>query len=374
MSLRNKYYIALEGLRIFKGSIHKKIKGRKKYEGNAEEVCKQIITDCYNVENNYFMVSPGHFNQFYMRDFAMVCEALLNLGYEEEVKNTLVYVLERYSEADEITTQITPKGVPVNFPYYTPESLAYLVRCLKLLNDVNLLEKYKFFIIRKTEELVNNELDVSGLLRQDKYYSSMKDHSKRKSSCYNNCLVAMLKKDLQELGWNNALNGINIKKAIAKSFWNTSYFYEDLTKEKMITGDANVFAFWSGVFEDENMFEKAMLCMKEARLDFPFALRYRNDKKGNFNFADVLVNGYEKDTVWIHLGVCYLQTLYKFDKSVELKKHLISYTKKINEHQNFLEVYTAQGKPFSSLFYECEGSMIWCASYLDLIRKTKFVS
>lgn len=364
----------LEGFRIFKDSMRKKIKGRKKYDGNAEDVCRQIITDCYNVEKNYFMVSPGHFNQFYMRDFGMVCEALLNLGYEEEVKSTLTYALTCYSDADEITTQISPGGVPINFPYYTPESLAYLVRCLKLLNDQELLEKYKYFIIRKTEEVVHDELDVTGLLRKDKYYSSMKDHSKRLSSCYNNCLVAMLKKDLEYLGWPNPLENVDVKKAVKKTFWNNSYFYEDTAKEEVITGDANVFAYWCDVFTDKDMFEKSMQHMKTTKLDVPFPLKYRNDKKGRFNFADVLVNGYEKDTVWIHLGLCYMQTLHKFQKSSELKKHLISYTKKVNEHQNFLEVYTSKGKPFKSLLYECEESMIWCASYLDLITKTKLVS
>lgn len=374
VSLKDKYYITLEGLRIFKDSMRKKVKGRKKYDGNAKDVCRQIISDCYNVKNEYFMVSPGHFNQFYMRDFGMVCKALLNLGYEEEVKSTLTYALKHYSAADNITTQITPNHVPINFPYHTPESLAYLVRCLVLLNDKALLQTYKYFIIRKTEEVIQEDIAVNGLLRDDKYFSSMKDHSKRKSSCYNNCMVAMLKNDLEILQWPTSLQKINVKKNIKQAFWNQTYFFEDVTKEEAVTGDANIYPFWTGVFKSNDMFEKALSSMKKAGLDSPFPQKYRNDTKGRFNFANLLVNGYEKDTVWIHLGLCYMQTLQKFDKTAELKKHLIAYTKNINEHNNFLEVYTSKGKPFKSLLYECEESMIWCAIYLDLITKTKLVS
>ncbi len=80
-----------EALKILKRSRYVKKHGIKKYKGNANAICKQIIKDCWN--GKYFQVSAGHFTSFYVRDFGWCVDSLMKLGYKKEVHKTLDYVL-----------------------------------------------------------------------------------------------------------------------------------------------------------------------------------------------------------------------------------------------------------------------------------------
>jgi hypothetical protein len=66
-----------EAWRIFNRSVYAKKYGIKRYNGNAKEICRQIIKDCWN--GRYFQVSNGHFCEFYIRDFGWCVESLLKL-------------------------------------------------------------------------------------------------------------------------------------------------------------------------------------------------------------------------------------------------------------------------------------------------------
>ena len=178
-------------LRVFSRAIYVKKKGFKKYNGNAEEICKQVVKECWN--GKYFQASNGHFKDFWMRDFGFCVGSLLKLGYKKEVEVTLQYALDIFSRSDRITTTISPKGVPCDFPYYAPDSLGYLIRSLRISKSFDLIKKYKKFLnneIKKYYELVLDS--KTGLVRKDRTYSSMKDFSIRKSSCYDNCVSAMI--------------------------------------------------------------------------------------------------------------------------------------------------------------------------------------
>ena len=65
--------------RTFYSSIKKSIKGIKKYEGNAKEICEQIVNDCWN--GKYFQPSNGHFNELWIRDLGWCSKSLVNQGF-----------------------------------------------------------------------------------------------------------------------------------------------------------------------------------------------------------------------------------------------------------------------------------------------------
>ena len=70
-----------EGIRIFLRRIKVGFKGIKRYDGNVEKILTKVIEDCWNKDKEYFMVSPGHFREFYTRDFGWCCKALIGLGH-----------------------------------------------------------------------------------------------------------------------------------------------------------------------------------------------------------------------------------------------------------------------------------------------------
>ena len=98
-----------EVMRMFLRKLKVKFKGINRYKGNDESICAQIIRDCYNRDKNYFMVSNGHFCEFYARDFGWCTQALLSLGYRREVLNTLDYALSRCKSYGRIEQAISPR-------------------------------------------------------------------------------------------------------------------------------------------------------------------------------------------------------------------------------------------------------------------------
>lgn len=328
-----------------------------------EDICRKIIELCFNNKEKYFMVSTGNFNQFYARDFGMCIQSLIYLGYKDKVKLTLEYAMNKYEKFGVITTQITPKGKPVDFPYFTPESASYMLNSLLILNDKALIEKYKDLFLKIAIKIKNEDLE-SGLLRKDKKYSSMKDHSIRVSDCYNNSFLVLFSNNLKKIG----IHVLDVKvNDFKKAFWTGKYFKDDLSGFDVCSSDANVYPYLTKIINDKKMAKSSIKEILKRGLDKPYPLRYlrSDDIKHKFHFADILVPGYEKDSSWVHLGMNFLEVLEMHDKKL-LFKYLKVYEKLILKHKNFLEVYDKNGKPFSRLFYESDENMLWVSIFLAL--------
>jgi hypothetical protein len=353
-----------EAWRIFKRSRVVKKRGVKKYSGNVKEICKQIIEDCWN--GKYFQVSTGHFCEFYIRDFGWCVDSLLKLGYKDKIRKTLEYALEIYSKQG-LKTTITPDGKAVDIFEYAPDSLAFLIRSLRILGDKDLIEKHKDFLKKETEKFFDLVLDKeTGLVRNDKHFSSMKDEALRKSSLYNNIMTAMLSSELDKLGLWNPFKKFNLKKIIKDAFWIGEYFLDDLSGSKHIAGDANVIPFWADVFDDKEMLKKCVKKIQSEELDKPFPLKYTKEIPKNFSFISWFVPNYEGNAVWMHAGLMYIKIVKEID-SEKAKEYINEYAKLIEKHKNFLEVFNPDGIPFGSLFYYADEGMLWCANYLTLL-------
>ncbi len=356
-----------EAWRIFKRSRYVKKHGVKKYKGNAKKICKQIVKDCWN--GKYFQVSAGHFSEFYIRDFGWCVDSLLKLGYDKKVKKTLAFVMSVYSKQG-LKTTITPSGKSIDIFNYAPDSLAFLVRILRVAKAKDLIKKYKSFLIKETNKFHNLVIDKKiGLVKENKKFSSMKDEAKRKSSCYDNIMAAMLSDELDKLKLYNPLKKYDFKKLIKHMFWNGKYFIDDLRGNKeIVAGDANIFPFWSKVFTDAEMLKKAVSKIQEARLDEHFPLKYTNkedSKKVKMNFAEKFVPNYERDSIWMHMGPLYVQMIKRIDKK-KAKEYKNKYKEMIEKHHNFLEIFDRNGNPYKSRFYYTDESMLWAANYLVL--------
>ncbi|MBR9691351.1 hypothetical protein GOV06_01060 [Candidatus Woesearchaeota archaeon] len=355
-----------EAWRIFNRSRYVKKQGVKKYKGNADAICKQIVKDCWN--GRYFQVSSGHFCQFYMRDFGWCIDSLLKLGYKKEVHKTLAYALSVYSKK-ELKTTITPNGKTVDVFAYAPDTLAYLIRSLRVSEAHDLVLKHRDFLIKEIDKFHKLVIDEkTGLVRIDRHFSSMKDESKRKSSCYDNIMAAMLSNELNKLKLYNPLKKYDFKKIIKHMFWTGNYFTDDLRGNKeIVTGDSNIIPFWTGVFTDKAMLKKAVEQIQLNNLDEPFPLKYTDKKHKHHKmlFIEKFVPNYEGNAVWMHMGGLYVQLVKQIDpkKAVEYKR---KYKEIIEKYHNFLEVFDSNGKPFKSRFYYADEGMLWASNYLTL--------
>ena len=378
----DKLLIANEGIKMLLRRQKLRFTSVKKYKGNEEEICKAIINDCWN--GTYLQTSAGHFNLFYIRDFGMCCEALVKLGYKEYVEKTLQFALNVYQKNDRITTTINAKAKPMDVFYYAPDSLAFLLHSLRVSKLDYLIKIYEPFLNKQINYFFKTAIDKSTGLINEKQFSSIKDHSTTKSSCYNTCMAAMICKEIKMIAklfnikLSNPLAEFDYYKILKKYYWNGNYFNDGLYDKNYVAGDANTFPFWVGVFDttknakdnegkkSKKMLESCLIAIQNQGLDEPLPLKYtqKHLKQRYLVLQNLLASNYQGNTIWVHLGLCYMDVIAKYDKRL-LKRYIDAFSAKINEHKNFLEIYNADGSLYKTFFYHTDDSMVWCSKYLE---------
>ncbi len=340
--------------------------GLRQYPGDADAICRAIVRACDN--GTFFQTSAGHFNGFYCRDFGLSAEGLIKEGRAERVRTTLDYALSKFRKAGRVTTNISPSGRPMDVYTFAPDSLAFLARAMRMLGDEELVAAHQDFLDAEAQRWFDTAIDRDTGLVRKRRFSSMKDHSIRESSCYNNSMAGMLASDLETLGLHNPLKQFDYRRLIKKHFWNGTFFEDDLSREGYVAGDANTFPFYCGVFDDGEMFSSCLKSVQEKGLDAPFPLRYVSSgdaPKVRLNWASKLAPGYETDSIWAHLGLCFISAVKEHDKKLA-GEYLKRYKWRIEEYRNFLEVFSPDGTPYHNFLYYCDDSMIWAAAYLGL--------
>ena len=305
----------------------------KQYQGNHLQICENIVKDCWDKKEKFFKTSNGHFSIFYTRDFTYNFESLIKLGYKKECASTLNYALNHFSK-DHIRTFIDKKVGGVDFPKYTPESLALIIYCLDKLNDKKLINKYKKFLEREIIYVFNRSINQkTGLVTKKEYYASCRDHVKRYSACYDNVMIGLLSKSLKKIKLENPFAKYDYKKLIIKNFWKKDHFIDDLSGLNDITGDANSapFRFLLKEKRYDNMLKLSIKKIQELKLDQPFPIKYSTNKKAKRNIGDFFAKDYETDSIWPHVAYNYLIAVERIDKKL-IKKYLLVYKKQIEKY------------------------------------------
>ena len=358
----------MEALRIFKRARRVNRQGFRKFNGNAEEISSEIVRQCFN--GTFFQTSIGHFNQFYIRDFAYSITPLMNLGYQKEVRKTLEYALYIFSKEKVLANAITPSGKPVHIFTYCPDSLPLLLYSIRKSKADYLVKKYKRFIEAQVRYYYENVFDEKKGIVKNRRFSSIKDNAIRQRACYDNSMLIMLSDELSNLGIQNPFTNYNLREIMKKKYWTGQYFLEDLSGKKNIAGDAQVFPFWCNVFNDKKMKKRAIAKVKEKRLDTPLPLKYtetKNEIKVMFPL-NIILSDYETNTIWLHLGLCFLDIL---DSKKELGKHLKNLEELIERTKTFPEVLEPNGEIFKKFHYVSDEGMLWAAKYLHLKKSIK---
>ncbi|HLP79139.1 MAG TPA: hypothetical protein VK158_00745, partial [Acidobacteriota bacterium] len=355
-----------ESLRMFSRAYKKP----KRYKGDARHIAKHILDDCWN--GTFMQVSAGHFCAFYCRDFGMITQSLLSLGHADKVKKTLSWALAQFTKAGRVTTTITKDGHAIDIFDYGVDSLPFLVRSLRQLNDTDLIKQYASFIEMQAIRYYYTVWDPAlKVVRRKTQFSSIKDHYVRDSSCYDNCMVAMLHRELTTLGLDSPFSKVDFHSIIKKKFWTGTHFRDDL-KNSYVSADANIFPFYCGVFDvnnDAEIFAAAVLAMRTEKLDVPFPIKYTAIQHGHqeLYLPSILAPNYEGTAVWMHLGLCYLTVLCESPAHQELfLEYMEMYTNLIEKEKNFREVYTESGTPYRSMSYQSDESLSWVAIWLFL--------
>ncbi|MBN2566934.1 hypothetical protein JXB02_02505 [Candidatus Woesearchaeota archaeon] len=359
--------LAREGIRFLRRKRRVAKHGFARYPGSAEEICHRIVDECYDRRQGYYRTSTGHFGEFYTRDFGWCARALLSLGHRERVRSTLAYALSRFERARRVTTTITPWHEPIDIPTVAPDSLAYLLSSLALLDDRRLIGRHRRFLEKQVQEYPKRFYDPSTGLVRPGDFSSIKDHAKRTSSCYDNCMLWLAATSAERLGLHGMPDPDAVRGRAVEELWNGSYFHDDMAKDGYVAGDANTLPYWTGMVADRKMLRSSLSAMDSAGITRPFPLRYQLHKQRRSFYLARLAPGYEDDAVWAHLGMLYLAVCGNHDP-YRAGRAAAQYLSLVERHGTFLEVYAGDGMPFSSPLYITDEGMLWAAMLLHALR------
>lgn len=340
---------AKQGILYAKSSIKLRLE-RKRPKRTAEENCKDIIEKNWN--GKYYTVSQNHFKEFWARDTGIVTDSLIELGYEEKLKKTVQYALEKYKRHGSITTTISREGKPFSFPnLYSPDSVTMLLYTAKKtgVNDR--------FLQKQAENYAERVLDENGFVKPEKF-SSMRDYAIQKSSCYNHSMSILMARTCKEMGLRFPYSEKELTKNL-QEYW-TGQYYKDTLTDQNCTGDANTFAYWTGAGKH---FSKALKSLQERGMDKPFPLAYTTEKQKMIS-AEIFVKGWQQKTVWPMMGLLFIKTVKEHNKR-KAEEYKQAYKKAIEKYGTLYEAYTGE-KPYKSLFYHADKGLIWAANYLTI--------
>jgi len=344
-----------EGLRIARISAKRKKSGWKRYPGSVRQVCDGILRDCWN--GQYYQASAGHFCQFYTRDFGIACEGL----DVENCRATLSYALQRFSEHGAVTVALTPSGKPFDFPCFSPDSLAFLLRALHVCKAEQLAAMHKDFLEQQINDWCDKVIADDGFVKSGVHFGGMRDHAVRSSSCYDNVMVLLLKREAKALRIKTP--DIKLTPALfVKEFWSVDHF-RDERGDDGISGDASIVPFWLGIVDDDRKAKLALRKLHGLRMDKPIPLAYSPTGKQapKMIWQNLFVKDWESDAKWMQLGLMYAAVAKRHDKVI-YDEVAVTLRANILKNQNILEVFTPDGKPYTSRFYHADEGMLWGAA------------
>jgi len=182
-------------------------------------------------------------------------------------------------------------------------------------------------------------------------------------------MIAMLSKDIDYFKLYNPFKGYDFKKIIKDKFWTGNYFLDDISGLDYVSGDANVFPYWTGLFDSKKMIKLSLDAIQKDGLDKPFPLKYTKEKVGKYLLLNsILVPNYEGNAIWTNLGQCFIDVVKKIDKE-KSGEYLGQYIKNVEKYKNYLEVFNPDGTPYRALFYYSDEAMLWSANLLDSMKK-----
>ena len=87
-----------------------------------------------------------------------------------------------------------------------------------------------------------------------------------------------------------------------------------------------------------------------------------------FIAPSIFVPYWEGNKVWIFLGLYFIETVAKYNKKLA-RQYLNQYKEQIEKNKNFYELFKPNQKPYKSLFYKADHSMLWASKYLYLDKQ-----
>lgn len=345
--------------------LRRRVLGPRRYAGDAVAICRAIVDACWT--GDYLAASAGHFRQFWMRDLAFSAPSLIRLGQAQRVESSLAWALETWARRGRVTTTIFGARRPADVYSLGCDSLPLLLATLEVGGFEGLVDRHADWLRPEVERYAAAVVDArTGLVRSDRFFSGHRDTVHTPSSCYANTMLVVLDGVLRRTGWFASPLDDSVGDRLVAAFWRADHFTERRDRD-VLTGDANVFPFWTGAVPDNLGLDLALAVLQRAGLNRPLPLRYATRREAALEdpVQRLFVPDYQGTSVWTSLGGIYLALLARVDPPAA-RAGLAAYARLIERDGTLREVYTGELLPYRGrlgLFLADEG-MLWASILL----------
>jgi hypothetical protein len=354
--------------------LRRQFVGHRRHSGDAATIVRACIEACWN--GRTFTASPGHFDMFWPRDLAFSVPSLVRLGYGPRVHASLAHALEIWTKRrSHVTTTIHYFDRPGDVFEYGVDSLPLLLAALRAADAGDLVERHREWLAGEIAHYYERVVDpFTGLVRADRKYSAHRDTVINRSNAYGNTMVALLAKTIAETGWfispfERHFRG-DYGRVLMEHFWDGDHF-RDALGEETVSGEANVWPFYTGVIADLDVIGQALAYLDAKGFCDPYPLRYETTRRPECEVwvTRHLLPDYQGSTVWTSLGSMYLQVLRLVDPALAATE-TAAYIGWIERDGTFWEVMNAAGQNWVSPRWVMIGeeSMLWSAIFLDALE------
>ena len=295
--------------------LQRRLRGAHRYPGDAESICRAVIDACW--DGQHYCASAGHFRQAWTRDQAFAAPSLVRLGHRERLHASLAWMLDVWRRKGHVTTTIMGRGAARDVWTLGVDSLPLLLHSLRAAEADDLVEAHADWLAADVEDYARTVIDPStGLVRDDRAFSTHRDTLRCRSNAYANTMVLLLDRHLRETGWLTSPVPDGQAERFLETFWRGDHFV-DRPDTGEITGDGTVAPFFFEVVPDDLGLRSALAAAEGAGLTTPLPLRYaaRRDPGAEDPMTRRFVPDYQGTAMWSSLGAMYLQLLQRVDPS-----------------------------------------------------------
>lgn len=356
--------------------LRRQIRGHTRHPGDAASIVRACIEACWN--GRTFTASPGHFDMFWTRDLSFSAPSLVRTGHRDRVHASLAYALEVWTRRrSHITTTIHYWDRPGDVFEYGVDSLPLFLAALRTAGADDLVERHGAWLQGEVDQFYRLVVDpATGLVRSDRKFSAHRDTVVNRSNAYGNTMVALLAKTIEETGWLASPFTAHFEgdygRLLLEHFWVDGHF-RDALGDETVSGEANVWPFYSGVVDDPAVVTPALDYLAANGFCDPYPLRYETSRRPEREvwLTRHILPDYQGSTVWTSLGAMYLQVLRTIDPALAARE-TGRYVEWIERDGTFWEVMNSQGQNWVSPRWIMIGeeSMLWSAIFLDHLEDT----
>jgi hypothetical protein len=354
--------------------MRRQLRGHTRHPGAAPAVVRACIEACWN--GRTFTASPGHFDMFWTRDLSFSTPSLVRLGHGDRVRQSLAYALDVWAgRRSHVTTTIHYFDRPGDVYEYGVDSLPLLMAALRSTDATDLIERHRTWIQDEIAHFAAMVVDpATGLVRSDRKFSAHRDTVVNRSNVYGNTMVALLAKTIEETGWFSSpferLFDGDYGRLLVEHFWTGDHF-RDALGDETVSGEANVWPFYTGVIADPEIVAPALAFLDGNGFCDPYPLRYETSRRPDREvwLTRHVLPDYQGSTVWTSLGAMYLQVLRTVNPLLAARE-TARYVEWIERDGTFWEVMNRHGQNWVSPRWIMIGeeSMLWSAIFLDALE------